>query len=74
MAITCQGGQSVVHRRHASGLAASGETVRGRALPRRHARRDWQGGTDAVFSLDPPNGLGTGVPYFRPVPGVPFDF
>ena len=33
-----------------------------------------QAGTDAVFSLDPPNGLGTGVPYFRPVPGVPFDF
>jgi len=31
-------------------------------------------GTDAVFSLDPPNGLGTGVAYFRPVPGVPFDF
>jgi L-ascorbate metabolism protein UlaG (beta-lactamase superfamily) len=33
-----------------------------------------QEGTDAVFSLDPPNGLGTGVPYFRPVQGVPFAF
>jgi hypothetical protein len=33
-----------------------------------------QDGTHAVFSLDPPNGLGTGVPYFRPAQGVPFDF
>jgi L-ascorbate metabolism protein UlaG (beta-lactamase superfamily) len=33
-----------------------------------------QQGEDAVFSADPPTGLGTGVPYFRPVPGVPFEF
>jgi L-ascorbate metabolism protein UlaG (beta-lactamase superfamily) len=33
-----------------------------------------QQGEDAVFSADPPTGLGTGVPYFRPAPGVPFEF
>jgi L-ascorbate metabolism protein UlaG (beta-lactamase superfamily) len=33
-----------------------------------------QQGEDAVFSADPPTGLGTGVPYFRPTQGVPFDF
>ncbi len=33
-----------------------------------------QQGTDAVFSDDPPAGLGTGVPYFRPAEGVPFTF
>ena len=33
-----------------------------------------QKGEDSVFSADPPTGLGTGVPYFRPTPGVPFEF
>jgi L-ascorbate metabolism protein UlaG (beta-lactamase superfamily) len=33
-----------------------------------------QQGTDAVFSDDPPTGLGTGIPYFRPVEGIPFAF
>ena len=33
-----------------------------------------QQGEDAVFSADPPTGLGTGVPYFRPALGVPFEF
>ena len=33
-----------------------------------------QQGEDAVFSADPPAGLGTGAPYFRPTQGVPFDF
>jgi hypothetical protein len=28
-----------------------------------------QQGEDAVFAADPPAGLGTGVPYFRPAPG-----
>jgi L-ascorbate metabolism protein UlaG (beta-lactamase superfamily) len=33
-----------------------------------------QQGEDAVFSANPPTGLGTGVPYFRPTQGVPFEF
>jgi len=27
-----------------------------------------------VFSADPPTGLGTGTPYFRPTQGIPFEF
>ena len=33
-----------------------------------------QQGEDAVFSTEPPAGLGTGIPYFRPAQGVPFEF
>jgi len=33
-----------------------------------------QQGEDAVFSANPPTGLGTGVPYFRPTHGIQFEF
>lgn len=33
-----------------------------------------QEGTEAVLGSEPPAGVGTGVPYFRPVSGVPFEF
>jgi L-ascorbate metabolism protein UlaG (beta-lactamase superfamily) len=33
-----------------------------------------QQGSDAFFSAGPPTGVGTGVPYFRPAEGVPFEF